>query len=433
MGNKESRRPKGSGSIYRHGAKFMARWVVDGKVHKRSTGETTERAALKKLAEFTAPFRLMTEKERIEAMRVKLTGIEAELKKIDDSRRALPIAGAIEAYRKSAKRHECTEATFDNYRGAYADFCAWIANAHPDTVLLRDVTQDQTSEYLSTIRDLSPNTYNKRIVLFRSMWAVLADEAGIKTNPWLSAAKRRLDTVRKRALSVEEIQSLLSAAEGETKTLFMLGLFTGLRLGDCVRLEWNAVRFIDGYIALVPHKTSTTSRAIVEIPLLPELRSELQSLAGFSIGRGPILPTLLAAFNHSESSFHRNAIEPVFKRAGITSSPGLGRRRDVGFHSLRHTFVTICALHGVPLNVVQSIVGHTTVQMTEYYAHTNRATAIKEVGRAFVGLLSPPQSKDVELSKRKDSPALSRVLRAAMALSPEDRAALVSRLTSSHA
>ena len=143
------------------------------KVYKRSTGETTERLALKKLAEFTAPFRLRSDEDRIEAMRVKLSGVKAEIQKIEDESRAMLIADAIEAYRKNARRHDCSDATFETYTSAFNDFCSWIASAHPDTTLLRDVTQRQASEYLETVRSLSPNTYNKRIVLFRSIWNVL--------------------------------------------------------------------------------------------------------------------------------------------------------------------------------------------------------------------------------------------------------------------
>ena len=44
-------------------------------------------------------------------------------------------------------------------------------------------------------------------------------------------------------------------------------------------------------------------------------------------------------------------------------------RVDVGFHSLRHTFVSISANAGVPLVVVQAIVGHSNPAMTQHYYH----------------------------------------------------------------
>lgn len=49
-----------------------------------------------------------------------------------------------------------------------------------------------------------------------------------------------------------------------------------------------------------------------------------------------------------------------------------GRSRKsvvASFHSLRHTFVSISANAGVPLPVVQSIVGHCSTAMTQHYYH----------------------------------------------------------------
>jgi integrase len=41
----------------------------------------------------------------------------------------------------------------------------------------------------------------------------------------------------------------------------------------------------------------------------------------------------------------------------------------VGFHSLRHSFVSLCAKAGAPQHVVQRLVGHGSPAMTEHYTH----------------------------------------------------------------
>ena len=53
-----------------------------------------------------------------------------------------------------------------------------------------------------------------------------------------------------------------------------------------------------------------------------------------------------------------------------------GRRHktpEATFHSLRHTFVSFAANAGVPLHIVQSIVGHESTAMTRHYYHENIA------------------------------------------------------------
>ena len=59
---------------------------------------------------------------------------------------------------------------------------------------------------------------------------------------------------------------------------------------------------------------------------------------------------------------HTSEIQAFFESCGIKTTEDIGdghRRRAivrVGFHSLRHTFVSLCAKAGAPLHVVQKLV-----------------------------------------------------------------------------
>jgi integrase len=48
--------------------------------------------------------------------------------------------------------------------------------------------------------------------------------------------------------------------------------------------------------------------------------------------------------------------------------------QNVRFHDLRHSFITLMGEQGVPLPVVQAMVGHMSARMVRYYTHiSNRA------------------------------------------------------------
>ena len=70
-------------------------------------------------------------------------------------------------------------------------------------------------------------------------------------------------------------------------------------------------------------------------------------------------------------------LKRIFKVANITTSVKLEGRKhrtpEATFHSLRHTFVSFAANAGVPLHIVQSIVGHESTAMTRHYYHENLA------------------------------------------------------------
>ena len=63
----------------------------------------------------------------------------------------------------------------------------------------------------------------------------------------------------------------------------------------------------------------------------------------------------------------------------------------IRFHDLRHSFVTFMAERGVPLPVVQSMVGHMSARITRYYTHISSQAARQAVElldqNRFVGKL----------------------------------------------
>ena len=85
-------------------------------------------------------------------------------------------------------------------------------------------------------------------------------------------------------------------------------------------------------------------------------------------------PTLADWYKNSKWRIS-HGLELIFKAAHIETSVRIEGRRtrtpEATFHSLRHTFVSLAANAGVPLPVVQSIVGHSSTAMTRHYYHEN--------------------------------------------------------------
>ena len=80
-------------------------------------------------------------------------------------------------------------------------------------------------------------------------------------------------------------------------------------------------------------------------------------------------------------------------------------RRSVlaSFHSLRHTFVSLSANAGVPLPVVQSIVGHCSTAMTRHYYHENEAVLRKAV-EAIPAIGTDSETRDEGIQREGRSP-----------------------------
>jgi len=148
-----------------------------------------------------------------------------------------------------------------------------------------------------------------------------------------------------------------------------------LRLVDCALLEWGAIDLARNRIMTIPRKTKRHAHGKpVVIPLHPTLAALLAEIPPKG-RKGYLLPTIAATYLDDDTKLSRR-IQAIFTNAGIrtqTTAAGERAKVDIGFHSLRHTFVSLSANAGAPLAVVQAIVGHSNPAMTRHYFHESEA------------------------------------------------------------
>lgn len=378
-----TRRTRGGGTLVKRGKVFFARWTLEGKTYTQTTGTSSRREAEARLEEFTAPFRLGSEAQALETLTARLGGVQEEIARHEDSKPALPLANAWKAYTDSQKRPDSGEGTLATYELQFNRFVSWMTSNFPKVKELRDVTEAQAEAFSRNLaKERSPNTHNKYITLLRAMWRILGKVAKATGNPWDGITLKTLDTHSRRALTLEELATIYKSVDGEMKTLFGLGLYTGLRLGDCALLKWSSVDMVRRIITAVPSKTArhTNGKAVI-VPIHSALLSILsesyrQGLKGF------VLPELAEMYHRDHTALTKQ-IQSIFEACGIQTQSQVAKRSqnsvDVGFHSLRHTFVSLSANAGTPLAVVQSIVGHSSQAMTEHYYHASADAVSKAV------------------------------------------------------
>jgi integrase len=143
----------------------------------------------------------------------------------------------------------------------------------------------------------------------------------------------------------------------------------------------------------LPHSPDTNAR-------LRETRKDTNKPFLFSAF---VNPTIADYYKNSKWRISRG-LELIFKAAHIETSVRIEGRRtrtpEATFHSLRHTFVSLAANAGVPLPVVQSIVGHSSTAMTRHYYHEN-----EEMLRQAVAAI--PSLDDLKGSKSGSKPSNS--------------------------
>lgn len=395
----KSARGKGEGTLKLRGGIYHAQVTINGKTYYRSTKTGNLREAKANLAKFVALFSAENKKAILKNISLRLQGIQGEIDEAEAQKPALSIADAWNAYERATNRPDSGPRTLSGYEGQYKIFENWIKEKHPNTIELRHVTQDIANEFISHIgASRSANTYNKYKTFLNCFWEVLKETGKLTINPW-SKIRRKIDIGHsRRELTVEELCRVINSAVGEMKTLFAIAIYTGLRLGDCVLLEWGHVDLARNIISIIPRKTARHMHGKpTMIPIHPVLASVLIKSGNRT---GYILPELAELYKRRPDALTYR-IQKHFHNCGIKTTAektsGKYNRVDVGFHSFRHTFVSLSANAGVPLAFVQAIVGHSTPAMTAHYFHKDE-NALRSATAAIPDVINIKSSDPEEKS-----------------------------------
>jgi integrase len=296
-------------------------------------------------------------------------------------------------------RNTCGKSSLREYESKWAMFQTWMQENHASVTALRDVTPGLAKAYLDSLikREVSPATYNGHLNVLRYIFKTLKDAARLADNVWLKYKPLEVLTQGRRDLTVDELRQVCGKATGEMKALFCIGTYTGLRLGDCATLKWNEVDLARGQIRRVPRKTARRKPVAIVIPIHPVLRDMLAEIPAKERGEY-VNPVTAQTYLNGKRTAVTNAIQKHFADCGIETTHerenGVRAVVDVGFHSLRHTFVSMCREAGAPLSTVESLVGHHSPALTRHYTHTSI-----EASTSAVALLPAVNGDAVEATK----------------------------------
>jgi integrase len=363
------------GHLLLRGQVWYLQWRIGGKLHQKTTGKTDREEAEAERDRILHPFQLKNEVAALETLAGRITGRKTELAKIEARKPALTLDRAWKAFEGSPDRPDSGPSTLESYRGQWDRFRIWMGAYHPEASELRHVTREVAGQYASDLgKVMAGGTFNGHVRTLRLVFKTLADVAKLDGNPWGRIRTKRVVRHGRRELTVEELRRVCGSAEGDLRTLLAVGLYTGLRLGDCATLRWAEVDMVRRLVRRIPNKTARRNPEPVTVPVHPALHGILSELdrAGEHV-----LPDMATLYLRDKSALSKR-IQAHFKACGIETR-GKGRSPEVGFHSLRHSFVSLSREAGTALSVVEAIVGHSSPAMTRHYSHTSEAAAVEGV------------------------------------------------------
>lgn len=349
------------------------------------------------------------------------------------------LADAFDLALKKPRVRTASATQLGHKRSYWQDFLEFMKATHPDVEALDRVQKAHAEEYIQHLRTkgrfnkvvsykvngsvrvnatgknrdrlLSTRTVNVYQQTIAEVFKVLAEDAGLQRNPFAEIRKLANDPSTREAFTEEELRIILEKADSFMKPLFLIAISTALREGDICTLHWADIDFPNAVINRMMNKT----QHIAQIPILPPLLqflSELRKNTAQDSGNefsDYVLPAHAKMYLSNPSGISYRIKQFLEKDCCITTTrqiPGRTRAASVkDLHSCRHTFCYFAGLYGIPLNIVQSIVGHMTPEMTAHYsAHASleaKREKMKQLPDFMGGLRSEseqPQDQPIDVT-----------------------------------
>ncbi|MEI6420806.1 MAG: tyrosine-type recombinase/integrase [Lentisphaerota bacterium] len=277
----------------------------------------------------------------------------------------LPVSLVWDKYSFDTTQKNRAKRTQSSKKQAWNRFVLWLGKEHPEIDAINDISRETAKEYLEGLENKASSTFNNNKNSLSSVWKVLTVTAGLKENIWRLFPGAEDDSVRYRDFSLEEVKSLIAVADEFWRVAVAVGFYTGLRFVDVAFLSKSQIH--GDYIILPPIKTRR-NRKSVHVYIHPSLKKILDYQ--ISIAKDDYL------FPEAVAMYGTHAFQLEFGKLLDKVDEGKGKkaitkdeRGGVGFHSLRHTFVTQAEEAGIERKVVQGIVGHGSPVMTGHYSH----------------------------------------------------------------
>ncbi|TQF00217.1 MAG: site-specific integrase [Spiribacter salinus] len=329
---------------------------ASGKRTRRSTGTTDRREAEALLSKW----RLETHREKQWGEQPSRTFDELMLHYLDSTRDE---KRATERDRYSAKR------LYPAFTGRD------LATLTPGDI--RDYVNDRKAA------GAGPGTINRELGLLSAAINYARKEWDWEIPNPAQGRRQKEPEGRVRWIDREQADALIAAAVSEPQAPYLadfirLALNTGCRRDELLRLEWRRVDFQAGLIHLEGHLTKAGKRR--SIPLNSVAREAMLARREFRDRHCPKSPWVFCNAEGNRVQSIRRSWATACRRAGI---------KDFRVHDLRHTCAAWLVSAGVPLTEVRDLLGHSTIRMTERYAHLAPENVRAAVAR-LEGQHTPP-------------------------------------------
>jgi integrase/recombinase XerD len=250
---------------------------------------------------------------------------------------------------------------------------------------LKKIDKHDIRDYISWCRNsrLSSRSISRRISTLRSFFRFLLAENYIGSDPTFMLEHPKLGSTLPKTLTVNEVDALLAVSgnldkgkplEARNHVMFHLLYATGLRVSELVKLPLISFNRHSGNLRILGKGSKVRL-----VPIGEQARLLLEEYLGHvrpQLLRGKTSPSLFVTRQGKAMTRNRywQILKDIARQADIS--------KNINPHTLRHSFATHLLENGADLRSVQLMLGHSDISTTQIYTHVERSR-LKSIHKKF--------------------------------------------------
>lgn len=279
----------------------------------------------------------------------------------------------VEMYLRSQYIRNCQPNTFNNIYNALVPFCNYVKGKGKDR--LEDVRRQDVEAFIEHEQDrgLKMSTVRARLAMLKAFFRYLLDKGAVNQDVFPWKMKIKLPELLPRAMEPEDVDRLLDVtSDVRNRAMILLLLRTGMRIGELLNTGTRDVILKDQKILIFEGEKNRIGRVVYFSNDAKAALEEWLKVRGRN--------TELIFYGHKGGALSYQAARMILakqlKMAGL-------EHKGYTLHCLRHTYATDLLNALIPIECLEKLLGHKSLEVTRRYARLSDRTREEQYFKAM--------------------------------------------------
>lgn len=261
------------------------------------------------------------------------------------------LKGFIDSYIEYLKGRRYSGSTLVNYEINLRYFYSFCKSFNID---YKSIKGSEMIKYTNVMQQYKASTINLRLSCLKSFYEYLINIDVVLTNPVRQSLYIRKSRKKPKPLSKKEEQLFKLYLEKKSEHIqlaFLLLIESGIRISELRKLEKrNLLEINDKHYVEVLESKNETSRIV---PISSAIYKRIVEHSSDLVLFGNIFGLTSRAYQYHADMFSKEY------------------NLKFSVHSLRHTYATRKSQEGLPIQIIQKLLGHKSISTTMYYVEVS--------------------------------------------------------------